>query len=272
MQRFPQLTRGQALHIHGRPGVELTGARQTTDDHRVETGILDKANHRGNGRRIVARDRDAQLLASAMCLAFHLDEAQRVERAHQADTREELGRRDARSLLDRFGRHRTVAVDVRVPKIDDNLPLHERAVVLPHLRGGSVRHGDDDDFTPLRRFVRKPGARLRAGFRHQVLQCFRVTRREHHLVAGLRELQAERAALPARADEGHLQRLLRLRLCGQRSAGDRQCQCGQQEFTASLQRTHCQLRNKPRRTRSTRRSQRQRKLLHVLRALRELRG
>ena len=153
-------------------GVPVSNSRaraQTADHHRVEASILDQSNHRSDSRRIVARDRNAQLLASAMGLAFHLDKAQRVERTHKPHTRQELGRCDTRSLLDRLGRHRAVAGDVRVAKVDDDLPLHERTVVLPHLRCGPVRHGDDDDLTPLRRVVRKSGARLGAGFCDQVL-------------------------------------------------------------------------------------------------------
>jgi hypothetical protein len=74
----------------GRSGIEFARARQATHHDGIKPASWTSRTTVATAAASSPR-RDAELLASAIRLALHLHEAQRVERTHQAHTGQELG-------------------------------------------------------------------------------------------------------------------------------------------------------------------------------------
>src|SRR5687768_7524148 len=235
LQRLAELAGGQPFDVNRRAGVELPRAGKAAHEHRIEPGIDDQLGGDVDGRLVVAGNRDPQLLALPMRFTLDLGEAEGIQRAHQAHARQVFRGSDTGAPLQRVGPDLSVAIHARVADVDDDLALHERGVVAADVRQLAIRHGDQNHIAELRGFRRRAGARLRARLGHEILQVAGVARREENLMARLRPLQSDGAALPARADDADLHRLRRRRLRAQTAVRrQRHDECGEKELPARM--------------------------------------
>ena len=136
-----------------------------------------------------------------MSLPLHRPGTDGVERAHEADARQELGRGDPGPLGQRLRRHGSVASRIGIAAVDDHLALHQGRVVLAHLGERRVGHRDENHLAKLGGLCRKAGARLGAGPLHQLRELLGMAGGEEDLVSGLRPLEADRAPYVSRPDD-----------------------------------------------------------------------
>src|SRR5215510_3077502 len=139
-----------------------------------------------------------------MRVAFEPAKAHRVERSHNARSRQVFHRGFADAVRARFVGDLAVAPEHRVAGIEDDFSVKLLRVIFADLRIGAVGDGDKNDVAEVQSFAHRADTRQATKTLSQRFDFLGMARGEHHLIAGLYPKRADGTADVAGADDADL--------------------------------------------------------------------